>query len=44
MNSWSRNPDHRPRLSRALLLARLLGERGAYDSSRGKLTFPQEGA
>ena len=43
MNSCSRNPDHRSELSRALLLARLLGERGAYDSSRGKLAFPQEG-
>jgi len=39
MNSCSSNPDHRSELSRALLLAR-----GAYDSSQGKLAFPQEGA
>jgi len=44
MNSCSRNPDHRSELSSALLLARLLAEREAYDSSRGKLAFPQEGA
>lgn len=28
----------------ALLLARMQAERGAHDSSRGKLAFPQEGA
>lgn len=44
MNSCSRNPDHRSELSRALLLARLLGECGAYGSSMGKLAFPQEWA
>jgi hypothetical protein len=27
-----------------VLLARLLAERGAYDSFRGKLAFPQGGA
>lgn len=44
MTSCSRNPAHRSELSRVLLLARLLAERGAYDISRGKLAIPQEGA
>ncbi len=43
MTSCSRNREHRSKLSRILLLARLLAERGACDISRGKLAFPQEG-
>jgi hypothetical protein len=42
MNSCRRNPDHRFELSRTLLLARLLAERGFYDSFRGMLSFSQE--
>ena len=44
MNSCSKNLDHRSGLSRALLLAWLVAEWEAYDSSRGKLAFSQEGA
>lgn len=43
MTSCSRNREHRSKLSRVLLLAWLLAERGACVISREKLTFPQEG-
>jgi hypothetical protein len=43
MTSCSRNREYRSKLSRVLLLARLLAERGAFVISREKLAFPQEG-